>query len=75
MRRWRTTQPPKTTRKTTVKTILESSLTQFSTTPQPIKPQKSWFIKPSLSSNKVFEKNTGNISKLKVLSYSFLLFS
>ena len=74
MRRWRTTQPPKTTRNTTVKTILESSLTQFSTTPEPINPEKTWFIKPSLSSNKVFEKNTGEIFKLIGIVLIFYIF-
>merc|ERR1711913_75457 len=51
MKRWRTTPAPRTTRKTTVQAKLESSLTHFSTTPEP---GQKWFIKPSMSSNKVF---------------------
>jgi len=57
MKKWRTTVEPRPTRRTTEQSRLESSIGQFSTTPKPRKPEQNWFIKPSMSSNKVFENN------------------
>eukprot|EP00090_Calanus_glacialis_P015199 TRINITY_DN24050_c0_g1_i1.p1 TRINITY_DN24050_c0_g1~~TRINITY_DN24050_c0_g1_i1.p1 ORF type:complete len:2302 (-),score=417.30 TRINITY_DN24050_c0_g1_i1:127-7032(-) len=65
MRKWRTTVKPRPTRTTTVQTRLEPSRRPVSTTPKQRNTEQKWFIKPSLSSNNVFENNRGETSTMK----------